>query len=101
MLIHAARAVRFGCVALILFVAPPPARAQLQLAAIDGLVTGPDGVALEGATVRFRSVAIGWFDDGATVRFRFADVQHWCMPSCGRVAISRANARCPGGWPLR
>ena len=72
------RAVRIACVALFLLVAPLPAHAQLQLATIDGLVTGPDGIALAGATVTLldrvgnpvRTVTTA--TDG---RFRFSNVQ--------------------------
>ena len=78
MLTHPARAVRIACVALFLFVAPLGARAQLQLAALDGLVTGPDGVALAGATVTLLDRVgnpVRMVTTAMDGRFRFADVQ--------------------------
>jgi hypothetical protein len=72
------RVVGIACVALFLLVAPPPAHAQLQLAAIDGLVTGPDGIALAGATVTLLDRVgnpVRMVMTSTDGRFRFSDVQ--------------------------
>ena len=65
-------------VLLLLLTASLPAHAQLQLAAIDGLVTGPDGIALAGATVTLLDRVgnpVRMVTTATDGRFRFADVQ--------------------------
>ena len=63
---------------LLFLAASLPAYAQLQLAAIEGLVTGPDGIALAGATVTLLDRVgnpVRMVTTAMDGRFRFTDVQ--------------------------
>jgi len=63
---------------VLLFLLTASAHAQLQLAAIDGLVTGPDGIALAGATVTLLDRVghpVRMVTTAVDGRFRFTDVQ--------------------------